>query len=129
MPPTASFPDTEPLFWHLSMSPQFSPQMPPIFVSKVSSYVYLITHFRLSFGNRIMKQIRDFIPCFIACGGTELDAIDFIVAKKVFRKFESLSLGFMQDELHKFSVYLDKLFGKGKMPVCQEYIDRLMKMS
>ena len=90
---------------------------------------YLISHFRLAFGNRIMKQIRDFIPCFIACGGTELDAVDFIVAKKVFRKFESLSLGYMGDELRKFSIYLDKLFGKGKMPVCQEYIERLSKMS
>ena len=90
---------------------------------------YLITHFRLAFGNRIMKQIRDFIPCFIACGGTELDAVDFIVAKKVFRKFESLSLGFMKDELRKFSLYLDTLFGRGKMPVCQEYIERLQKMS
>lgn len=90
---------------------------------------YLITHFRLAFGNRIMKQIREFIPCFIACGGTELDAVDFIVAKKVFRKFESLSLGYMGDELRKFSIYMDKLFGKGKMPVCQEYIERLSKMS
>ncbi len=89
---------------------------------------YLIKHFRLAFGNRIMKQIRDFIPCFIACGGTEIDAIDFIIAKKVFRKFESLSLGFMKDELHKFSLYLDRLFGKGMMPVCQEYIGRLQRM-
>ncbi len=89
---------------------------------------YLIKHFRLAFGNRIMKQIRDFIPCFIACGGTEIDAVDFIVAKKVFRKFESLSLGFMKDELHKFSMYLDRLFGKGAMPVCQEYITRLQRM-
>ncbi len=89
---------------------------------------YLIKHFRLAFGNRIMKQIRDFVPCFIACGGTEIDAIDFIVAKKVFRKFESLSLGFMKDELHKFSLYLDRLFGKGMMPVCQEYIGRLQRM-
>ncbi len=89
---------------------------------------YLIKHFRLAFGNRIMKQIRDFVPCFIACGGTELDAIDFIIAKKVFRKFESLSLGFMKDELHKFSLYLDRLFGKGNMPVCQEYISRLQRM-
>ena len=90
---------------------------------------YLIAHFRLAFGNRIMKQIRDFIPCFIACGGTEIDAVDFIVAKKVFRKFESLSLGFMKDELSRFAIFIDKLFGKGKMPVCLEYIERLQKMS
>ena len=88
---------------------------------------YLIKNFRLAFGNRIMKQIRDYVPCFIACGGTEIDAIDFIVAKKVLRKFESLNLGFMKDELTRFSAYLDKVFGKNTMKVCKEYIDYLKR--
>ena len=88
---------------------------------------YLIKTFRLAFGNRIMKQIRDYVPCFIACGGTEMQAIDFIVAKKVLRKFESLSLGFMREELTKFSAYLDKLFGKNTMVICKEYIEQLKK--
>lgn len=88
---------------------------------------YLIKNFRLAFGNRIMKQIKDYVPCFIACGGTELQAVDFIVAKKVFRKFESLSLGFMRDELTKCSSYLDKVFGKNTMVVCKQYIDQLKK--
>ena len=47
---------------------------------------YLIKNFRLAFGNRIMKQISDYVPCFIACGGTEIQAIDFIVAKTYLRK-------------------------------------------
>ena len=88
---------------------------------------YLIKTFRLAFGNRIMKQIRDYVPCFIGCGGTEMQAVDFIVAKKVLRKFESLSLGFMRDELNKFSAYLDKLFGKNTMVICKEYIEQLKK--
>jgi len=88
---------------------------------------YLIKNFRLAFGNRINKQIRDYVPCFIGCGGTEIQAIDFIVAKKVLRKFESLSLGFMKDELTKFSNYLDRLFGKNMMVNCKEYIDYLKK--
>ena len=88
---------------------------------------YLIKNFRLAFGNRINKQIREYVPCFIACGGTEIQAIDFIVAKKVLRKFESLSLGFMKDELTKFSTYLDRLFGKNTMVICKEYIDYLKK--
>ena len=87
--------------------------------------MYLIKNFRLAFGNRIMKQIRDYVPCFIACGGTEAQAVDFIVAKKVLRKFESLSLGFMKDELTKFSAYLDKLFGKNTMVTCKKYIEYL----
>ena len=88
---------------------------------------YLIKNFRLAFGNRIMKQIRDYVPCFIGCGGTEIQAIDFIVAKKVLRKFESLSLGFMRDELTKFSSYLDKVFGKNTMVICKAYIEQLKK--
>ena len=88
---------------------------------------YLIKNFRLAFGNRIMKQIRDYVPCFIACGGTEIQAVDFIVAKKVLRKFESLSLGFMKDELTKFNAYLDKLFGKNTMEICKDYVNQLKK--
>ena len=88
---------------------------------------YLIQHFRLAFGNRIMKQIRDFVPCFIGCGGTEIQAVDFSVAKKVLRKFESLSLGFMKDELTMFNDYLDEVFGKDMMPICKGYVDYLKK--
>ena len=88
---------------------------------------YLIKNFRLAFGNRIMKQIGDFVPCFIACGGTEIQAVDFIVAKKVLRKFESLSLGFMKDELTLFNKYLDRSFGFDKMPICKEYVEYLKK--
>ena len=81
----------------------------------------------MAFGNRVMKQIRDFVPCYIACGGTEIEATDFIVAKKVLRKFESLSLGFMRDELNRFSNYLDKVFGKNAMKISKEYIESLKK--
>lgn len=88
---------------------------------------YLRKSFRLAFGNRVMKQIQDYVPCFVGCGGTELQAIDFIVAKKVLRKLESLSLGFMKDDLTKFSSYLDKLFGKNALVICKQYIDYLKK--
>lgn len=88
---------------------------------------YLIKTFHLAFGNRIVKQLYDYIPSYIACGGTEMEAIDFMVAKKVLRKFESLSLGFMKDELTRFSAYLDKEFGKNSMTTCKEYIDYLKK--
>lgn len=90
---------------------------------------YLIKHFQLAFGNRIMKQLRDYVPCYIACGGTEMEAVDFIVAKKVLRKFESLSLGFMKDELTQFVTYLDKTFGKDVMAICKSYVEHLKKIN
>ena len=89
--------------------------------------LYLIKNFKLAFGNRIVKQLKDYIPAYIACGGTEIEAVDFMVAKKVLRKFESLSLGFMKDQLTKFEAYLDKLFGKNAMKICKDYIEYLRK--
>ncbi len=88
---------------------------------------YLINTFKLAFGNRIMKQLKDYVPCYIACGGTEMEAVDFMVAKKVLRKFESLSLGFMLDELARLNNFLDKTFGKDTMKICKEYINHLRK--
>lgn len=90
---------------------------------------YLIERFRLTFGNRIMRQVKDFVPCYVACGGTEIDGIDFMFAKKILRKFESLGLGFIRDELDGLVVYLDHEFGSENMRISKEYLVRLKKMS
>ena len=90
---------------------------------------YLISHFRLAFGNRIMKQIRLFVPVYVACGGKEIDGLDFMIAKKVLRKFESLNLGFIKDEIGKYIKYLDRTFGKENFNICKEYLHRMEKMS
>jgi len=91
--------------------------------------LYVIKHFRLAFGNRIMRQLRAFVPCYVACGGKEIDGVDFMVAKKILRKFESLNMGFIKDELHKFVLYLDKEFGRENFQICKEYLNRMQKMS
>lgn len=89
---------------------------------------YMIEHFKLAFGNRILKQIYDFIPVFVACGGTDYDALDYMLARKVLRKFESLNLAFLKDELGELILELAKRFGKGKLPESTEYIKALQKM-
>lgn len=90
---------------------------------------YLIKHFRLAFGNRIMKQIRAFVPIYVACGGSEIDGLDFMVAKKVLRKFESLNMGVIRGEIDKFCKYLDKMYGKENFKICKEYLRRVEKMN
>ena len=90
---------------------------------------YLIKHFRLTFGNRILRQIKDFVPCYIACGGTELGGVDFMFAKKILRKFESLGLGFIRDEIDGLILYLEKTFGQDGMKISIDYLMRLKKMS
>ena len=89
---------------------------------------YVIAHFRLAFGNRIMKQLNDFVPVYVACGGTELDGLDYILCHKIFRKFESLNLSFIRDEIDGLIAYLDKHFGRQNMNECKEYLRRLQKL-
>ena len=88
---------------------------------------FVIRKFKLAFGNRIMKQLETFVPTYIACGGTEVDAFDFIFTNKILKKFESLNIAFLRDELGDLANYLDKLFGKGKFPKAQEFIKTLLK--
>lgn len=86
---------------------------------------YLITRFKLSFGNRIMKQMYDFIPVYVACGGTELEAMDYIVARKVLKKFESMNVTFVRDEITGLISYIEKIFGKVGMEDSKAYLRRI----
>lgn len=90
---------------------------------------YLIEHFRLTFGNRILRQMKDFIPCYVACGGTEMGGMDFMFAKKILRKFESLGLGFIRDEIDGLIEYLNHAFGEDNFKISKNYLTRLKKMS
>jgi len=91
--------------------------------------LYVIEKFRVAFGNRIMKQLKVFVPVYVACGGTAIEGIDYILATKVFRKFEGLNLSLIRDEIRGLIMYMDKLFGKGEMRECIEYLQRLQKMT
>ena len=86
---------------------------------------YLIEHFHITFGNRIMKQIRTYIPVYISCGGDELEALDDILAKKVIRKLETQNPIYLRNAAEGLISYLNELFGNDKMTLCKEYIRRL----
>ncbi len=88
---------------------------------------YVIDHFRMSFGNRIVKQLREFVPAYVGCGGKELAGIDYIIAHKILRKFEQLNLSYIKNEIDGFIDYMEELFGKGNMPECIAYLNRLKK--
>ena len=89
---------------------------------------YVIEHFRIAFGNRIVKQLRDFVPAYVGCGGTELDGLDYVLARKVFRKFESLNLSYIRDEIDGLCAYIDELFGEENMNECKDYLRMLKKL-
>lgn len=89
---------------------------------------YLQTRFKLSFGNRIVKHMYDFIPVYVACGGTELDAMDYIVARTVLKKFESLNVSFVRDEITGLISYIEKIFGTDGMNDSKDYLRRIQNL-
>jgi hypothetical protein len=88
---------------------------------------FITEKFEITFGNRIMKQIMVFLPTYMACGGHELDGLDYIVARKIIRKFESLNLPFLQKELEELVIILSRLFGKDAFKESKQMIQKYMK--
>lgn len=89
---------------------------------------YVIKHFRIAFGNRIVKQMKDFVATYVECGGEEVDGVDYYIARKILRKFEQLNLAYIRDEIDGFIEFLDKNFGKDHFNECKQYLLRLKKM-
>jgi len=88
---------------------------------------YVIAHFRIAFGNRIVKQLCDFVPAYIACGGDEMVAVDYLICHKILRKFEQLNLSYIRSEIDGFINFLNETFGEGVMKECIIYLERLKK--
>ncbi len=90
---------------------------------------YVIQHFRIAFGNRIVAHMKKFVPVYMACGGDEVDGVDYFIARKILRKFEQLNISFIRDEIDGFVDFLNKTFGENKMHECIEFMLRLKKLS
>lgn len=90
---------------------------------------YVIKHFRIAFGNRIVAHMKKFVPVYVACGGDEVAGVDYFIARKILRKFEQLNISYIRDEIDGFVDFLNATFGNDKMHECIEYVLRLKKMS
>ena len=88
---------------------------------------YLMEHFHITFGNRIMKQIDTYVPVFIACGGDELVALDDILAKKVLRKLETQNPIYLRSAADGLLTYMDELFGEGRMTACRGAVEKIKR--
>jgi len=96
-------------------------------IEKIDQYV--AEKLKVTFGNRIMRQIKRFVPIYVGCGNSEVDGLDYVIRHKVFRKFEALNLAFLHNELEDLCTLLIKIFGKGTFQVSIDYIRDLIKNS
>lgn len=88
---------------------------------------YLIEKFQITFGNRIMRQIKSYLPIYVACGGTELEALDDILTQKVLRKLETQNTAYLRSESEELCNFIDSVFGEENMKQSKEYIRRVAR--
>lgn len=86
---------------------------------------FIMQRFRIAFGNRIVKQMKAFIPVYVACGGDALDGLDHILETKILRKLESLNLSLLHGAMDDLILCLNSLFGHGKMSHSLAYLARI----
>ncbi len=94
-------------------------------LTKIDNYMF--DNFNVTFGNRILKQINNFVPVYVACGGTEEEALDFMLMSKIFRKLGIINLVFLKKELNGLISLIDSLFGKNKLVKSIDYIKELIR--
>lgn len=72
-----------------------------------------------------MKQIYSYVPVMVACGGKEIEAIDDILARKVFRKLEAKNPVYVRQQAEGLINYINDLFGNNNLKQCVEVITTL----
>ena len=82
----------------------------------------LIENFEITFGNRMVNQIRTYVPVYIACGGKEEDAFDDFIAKKILRKLEGKDALKVSNKVDNTIDQIDAQFGKDNMKRSKEYL-------
>jgi MoxR-like ATPase len=87
---------------------------------------YLKTQFGVTFGNRIRRQIETYVPVYIACGGTELQALDDLLAKKVLRKLESQNPVYVKNKANELIAKFHDIFGLDTMKECIATVQRFV---
>ena len=51
--------------------------------------------------------------------------MDYIIARKVLKKFESMNVSFVRDEMKGLIEYIEKTFGEGGLPDSVMYLQRI----
>jgi hypothetical protein len=69
-----------------------------------------------------MMQIRNYVPVFIACGGTETEALDDIISKKILRKLEAQNPVYVKAKSAELITKFDEIFGQDAMADCIDYV-------
>lgn len=88
---------------------------------------YINEQFDITFGNRILHQIEQVVPTFVACGGKKEDALDFLLSRKIIAKIEGRFEEYVKDALKGLSKLLEKEYGANVFKRSESVIRKLIK--
>ena len=81
----------------------------------------------ITFGNRMKTQLDDFVPVYIACGGTKEGAIDYFLAHKILRKLDGKYDAYISDCLSDLVETLNENYGENVFEKSLKKIDTVKK--
>ncbi len=88
---------------------------------------YIDEQFDITFGNRILNQISELVPVFVACGGKKEDALDFLLSRKVISKIEGRFEEYVKDALKGLLALIEKTYGASILKRSEKTIQSLMR--
>lgn len=88
---------------------------------------FMLDKFDINFGNRILNQIKKFVPVFVSCGGTISKAIDIMFARKILRKLDGRFDEGLKSNLIKLEALINDLYGANEFSCSIEVIAKLKR--
>lgn len=92
---------------------------------KITDFIY--DQFEVAFGNRVMNQIDQLVPVFVASGGKKEDALDFILARKILIKLEGRFEEYVKPALKATLDLIDSVYGAKEFNLSRKQINSLMR--
>ena len=90
---------------------------------------FLMENYHITYGNRIRNQMEKYIAVYIGCGGTEQEALDDFLSKKILRKLEGQNPTVIAKASKALTEKLEDMFGENGMPLCTNYLKFLRQMT
>lgn len=92
---------------------------------KITDYIY--QKFDITFGNRILNQIENIVPVYVATGGEKTEALDFLLSRKVISKIEGRFEDYVKGALKDLLVLIEKTYGANVLKRSEKTIQSLMR--
>ena len=88
---------------------------------------FIKDQFDITFGNRILNQIDELVPVFVACGGKKEDALDFLLSRKVISKIEGRFEDYVKKALKELLILIEKTYGANIFRRSEQTINSILR--